>query len=112
MDDVLGCAPFPLSQILGKVKGGNSTVYKCLGEDEKLYAVKVLEGDDARRRAAFARQISAATVLKESLISLNAPQQNMDWQIKQFLMMFLSLMKIFNTTYSKKTRAIQTSLPF
>jgi hypothetical protein len=68
MDDVLGCAPFPLTQILGKVKGGNSTVYKCLGEDEKLYAVKVLEGDDARRRAAFARQISAATVLKESLI--------------------------------------------
>jgi hypothetical protein len=68
MDDVLGHAPVPLVDILGKVKGGNSTVYKCLGENGSLYAVKVLEGSDDRRQAAFSRQISATSVLKNSSI--------------------------------------------
>lgn len=68
MDDVLGCSPIPLSDVLAQIKGGNSTVYKCLGENRKLYAVKVLEGDDERRSIAFARQISAGAVLEESSI--------------------------------------------
>ena len=53
MNNFLQNSPIPLKGILGEIKGGNSTVYRCLAEDSKIYAVKVLDGTKERRDSAM-----------------------------------------------------------
>ncbi len=69
MNSYLQNSPIPLKGILGEIKGGNSTVYRCLAEDSKIYAVKVLEGAKERRDSAILRQIAAAEALEGSTIN-------------------------------------------
>jgi hypothetical protein len=68
VNNFLQNSPIPLKGILGEIKGGNSTVYRCLAEDSKIYAVKVLDGTKERRDSAILRQIAAAEALKGSAI--------------------------------------------
>lgn len=68
MNNILQHSPVKLQKVLREIKGGNSTVYKCLAKDSKKYAVKVLEGTKTRQDSAITRQIKAVYHLEGSSI--------------------------------------------